>query len=145
MKVVIHPDLKEFLFCLKSGDVRFLVIGAYVLATLGRPRFSEDLDVFVDATPQNASVIAAALREFGGFEELARVVSDHQSQADRMTTIGRAPLAIDVTTGIDGVTFEEGGRGETKSRSTASSSASLASASTSEPSALPAAPRTSPI
>ena len=114
MKVVIHHDLKEFLFCLKRGDVRFVVIGAYVLATLGRPRFSEDLDVFVDASPQNASAIAAALREFGGFEELARVVPDHLSEANRMITIGRAPLAIDVTTGIDGVTFEEAWEGRSE-------------------------------
>jgi hypothetical protein len=111
MKVVLHPDLKEFLLCLKRGDARFVVIGAYVLATLGRPRYSDDLDVFVEASRRNAQAIAAALREFGGFEQLARVVVDHLSQPDRMVSIGRPPLAIDVTTGIDGVSFEEAWEG----------------------------------
>lgn len=107
MKVVLHPDLKEFLFCLKRADVKFVVIGAYVLATLGRPRYSDDLDVFVEASRENAEAIAEALIAFGGFQELARVVPDHLSEPDRMITIGRPPLAIDVTTGIDGVTFLE--------------------------------------
>jgi len=107
MRLVLHPDLKEFLLCLKRRDVRFVVIGAYVLATLGRPRFSDDLDVFVEPSRENAEAIASALREFGGFEELASVVPDHLSTSDRMISIGRAPLAIDVTTGIDGVSFAE--------------------------------------
>jgi hypothetical protein len=107
MKAVLHPDLKEFLFCLKRHDVKFVVIGAYVLATLGRPRYSDDLDVFVEPSPENADAIARALIAFGGFHELAQVVPDHLSNPDRMITIGRPPLAIDMTTGIDGVTFAE--------------------------------------
>jgi len=107
MRVVLHPDLKEFLLCLKRADVKFVVIGAYVLATLGRPRYSDDLDVFVEASGENAEAIAEALIAFGGFEQLARVVRDHLSEPDRMITIGRPPLAIDVTTGIDGLTFVE--------------------------------------
>lgn len=107
MKLVLHPDLREFLLCLKRRDVSFVVIGAYVLATLGRPRYSDDLDVFVEPSRKNAEAIATALLEFGGFEELARVVPDHLSAPDRMISIGRPPIAIDVTTGIDGVAFAE--------------------------------------
>jgi len=107
MRAVLHPDLREFLLCLERLEVRFVVVGAYVLATLGRPRYSDDLDVFVEASRANAAAIAAALRELGGFDELAHAVLDHLSQPDRMIGIGRPPLAIDVTTGIDGVSFEE--------------------------------------
>jgi hypothetical protein len=40
MKIpTIHPDLKEFLHCLKQQEVRFVVGGSYVMAVLGRPRF----------------------------------------------------------------------------------------------------------
>lgn len=111
MALVLHPDLKEFLLSLRRHDVRFVVIGAYVLATLGRPRFSDDLDVFVEASPDNAERIATMLRDFGGFDELAQAVPGHLSQPDRMISIGRAPLAIDMTTGIDGLTFEEAWEG----------------------------------
>jgi hypothetical protein len=51
----LHPDLKEFLLCLERHRVRFLVVGAHVLATLGRPRYSDDLDVVVEPTKANAA------------------------------------------------------------------------------------------
>ena len=114
MKAVIHPDLKEFLFCLARADVKFVVIAAYVLAALGRPRYSDDLDVFVEASTENARAIANALREFGGFKSLAEVVLEHLAQENQMISIGRPPLAIDVTTGIDGVSFAEAWAGRTE-------------------------------
>jgi hypothetical protein len=46
----IPQDLKECLFCLQDRDVKFVVAGAYVLATLGRPRYSDDLDVLIEPT-----------------------------------------------------------------------------------------------
>lgn len=63
--------------------------------------------MLVEPSRENAEAIASGLRAFGGFEELARVVPGHLDQPDRMISIGRPPLAIDVTTGIDGVSFEE--------------------------------------
>jgi len=103
----LHCDFKEFLFSLVRHDVKFVVIGAHALATLGRPRYSEDLDVFVEASEQNAQRVSAAIREFGGFDALANAVVEHMAEPDRMFTMGTPPVAIDVTTSIDGVTFEE--------------------------------------
>jgi hypothetical protein len=40
-----------------AADVRFLIVGAYALAVHGRPRATGDMDVWVDATPENASRI----------------------------------------------------------------------------------------
>ncbi|MGH9147129.1 MAG: hypothetical protein ACRD1Q_10500 [Vicinamibacterales bacterium] len=34
---------------------RFLIVGAYALALHGRPRATGDLDVWIDATPENAA------------------------------------------------------------------------------------------
>lgn len=58
-------DWSEFLHLLQKHRVRFLVVGAHALAAHGRPRFTGDFDVFVDATPANARRVCAALREFG--------------------------------------------------------------------------------
>jgi len=111
MTPMLHPDFREFLSSLKRHRVRFVVVGAYVLATLGRPRYSDDLDVLVDPSRENADRIAAALRDFGGFEDLADAIRTHLDSPDRLVSIGRPPLAIDITTGIDGVTFEEAWQG----------------------------------
>jgi hypothetical protein len=56
----LHPDFREFLFCLLDHKVRFLVAGAYVLAVLGRPRVTDDLDVLVQPTVANAKRLADA-------------------------------------------------------------------------------------
>ena len=61
----LHPDLSEFLCCLDDHGVRFLVLGGHVLATLGRPRFTDDLDVLVEPTKANALRLAKALAAFG--------------------------------------------------------------------------------
>ncbi|MDH5675466.1 MAG: nucleotidyltransferase [Myxococcales bacterium] len=103
----IPPDLREFLFCLLDHGVRFVVAGAYVLATLGRPRYSEDLDLLVEPTPDNAGRLAEALRSFGGFEELADAAREHFTEPERMATLGRPPIAIDILSSLTGLSFEE--------------------------------------
>jgi len=103
----IPHDLKEFLFCLLDHDVRFVVAGAYVLATLGRPRYSEDLDVLVEPNTDNGTRLGEALRSFGGFGELADAAAQHFSEPERMATLGRPPLAIDILSSLTGLTFAE--------------------------------------
>ena len=61
----MNSDLKELLELLKSHDVRFLVIGSHLLALYARPRFTEDLVLWIERTSENALRLAAALREFG--------------------------------------------------------------------------------
>lgn len=107
----IPQDLKEFMFCLQDHGVRFVVAGAYVLATLGRPRYSNDLDVLVEPTRDNADRLANALRSFGGFDQLADAARTHFTQPERMATLGRPPIAIDILSSLTGLTFEEAWNG----------------------------------
>jgi hypothetical protein len=106
----LHPDLSAFLCCLVDHRVRFVVLGAHVLATLGRPRFTEDLDVLVEPTKANAARLADALRSFD-YEELAAKTAAHFSRPERMATHGRPPVAIDILSSTTGVEFREAWRG----------------------------------
>lgn len=101
----LHPDLSAFLCCLADHRVRFLVIGAHVLATLGRPRYTDDLDVWVEPTAANAKRLARALESFG-YGELAQHAAAHFSVPERMATLGRKPVAIDILTSTPSVRFE---------------------------------------
>jgi hypothetical protein len=62
---ILHKDLKEFLRLLGAHKVRYLVVGGYAVGVHGYPRYTGDLDVFVDSAPDNAASIVAAFREFG--------------------------------------------------------------------------------
>ena len=61
----LTTDWKEFLSLLISHRVKFLLIGAHAVAVHARPRFTEDLDVFVEPTTQNAKRLREVLQAFG--------------------------------------------------------------------------------
>src|SRR5215470_9632826 len=99
----LPPDWNELIESLLSHRVRFLVVGAHALAAHGRPRATQDLDLFVDPTESNAKRLGAALAEFG-YPALAREWKKFTDR-DRMATLGREPLRVDIMTSISGVDF----------------------------------------
>ena len=99
------PDWNEFIRLLRSHRVRFVIVGAHAVAAAGRPRATQDLDVLVEPTTSNAARLGRALRAFG-FPVLADDAAQF-AEIDRMATLGRPPLQIDVLTSITGVTFAD--------------------------------------
>jgi hypothetical protein len=61
----IPPDWKEFLSALLSENTKFLLIGAHALAFHVEGRLTEDLDVFVEPSEENAVRVHQALVRFG--------------------------------------------------------------------------------
>ena len=61
----MNQDFVDLLRAFIDHDVRFLIVGAYALALHGRPRATGGLDVWVDATPENARRVVRALVSFG--------------------------------------------------------------------------------
>jgi hypothetical protein len=107
-------DWNEFIGLLNAHRVRFLIVGAHALAANGRPRATQDLDVFIDANPANVGRLGEALHAFG-FGDLAGEVRRF-CEPERMATLGSAPLRIDIMNHIDGVTFAEAWRGRVRAR-----------------------------
>jgi hypothetical protein len=87
------------------------VVGGQALAAAGKPRFTQDLDLLVEPTAENAARVGEALIAFG-FEEVGRAVRTQFRREKRMATLGVPPVAIDIMTTISGVSFDEawGGR-----------------------------------
>ena len=107
-KIRLADDFRDLLRAFVAHDVRFLVVGAYALAVLGRPRATGDLDVWVDATRANGRRAFAALREFGAPLHDLRV--EDLATPGVVFQIGLPPLRIDVLTVIDGVEFSSAWR-----------------------------------
>ena len=61
----LASDFKEFLKLLNSNHVEYLLIGGYAVGIYGYIRATNDLDIWVNISPQNAAKIEKALREFG--------------------------------------------------------------------------------
>ena len=103
--MTFHPVFSEFLSTFVSHRVRFLVVGGHALAVHGRPRYTDDLDVWVDPTQANAKRVVAALKALGYDGDALH--ADEFSTLDRMTHLGTPPLRIDIMTSVSGVPFAE--------------------------------------
>ncbi len=99
----LSQDFKEFIASLNASRVRYLVVGGYAVAMHGHPRYTKDLDVWVDCTAANAKRVVRAFADFG-FESLGVKAADFE-QPDRMLQMGFPPNRIDVLTSLAGVDF----------------------------------------
>ena len=98
-------DFADLLRAFIDHDVRFLVIGAYALAVHGRPRATGDLDLWVDATTENAARTMRALQAFGA--PLADLREADLATPGVVFQIGVAPVRIDILTNATGISFGE--------------------------------------
>lgn len=101
----LHKDLKEFVELLKALDVHFVIVGAFALAHHGYPRYTGDIDLFVENSTENAERILSALRQFG-FPDIGLSKEDFVAK-DQVVQLGVAPNRIDILTFLSGVSFEE--------------------------------------
>jgi hypothetical protein len=102
---VLSQDFREFIQSLNAHDVRYLIIGGYAVALHGHPRYTKDLDVWVDSSEENATRLVAALKEFG-FTSL-ELKPDDFMESGQVIQLGFPPNRIDLVTSADGVEFAE--------------------------------------
>lgn len=103
MKLNFEGHWNEFLSALIARRVRFVIVGGHAVAGHGEPRFTEDLDVFVEPTLANAKRLRAALIDFG-FASSAPA-AEKLAVRGKVWIMGSKPWRIDILTGIDGVSF----------------------------------------
>jgi phage replication-related protein YjqB (UPF0714/DUF867 family) len=63
--MVLNPDFKEFLQSLNDNQVRYLVTGGHAVAFHGYPRYTKDLDIWIEQDRDNARRLVTALGQFG--------------------------------------------------------------------------------
>lgn len=102
----LPQDWQEFLSSLNASRVRYLVIGAHALAAHGAPRYTADLDVWVEADAANARRVVTALKAFGFGSLKGLSVEDFQNP-EMVVMLGVPPLRIDLLTSISGCSFEK--------------------------------------
>lgn len=101
----MNPDFLDVVRLLHSADARFLVVGAHALAAHGIPRATGGLDIWVQATPENARVVWRALADFGARLEALGIHEEDFAEDGNVVQFGTPPRRIDLLTAIDGVTF----------------------------------------
>ena len=103
--MILNQDFKEFIQSLNDNGVRYLVVGGYAVALHGHPRYTKDIDIWIDLSDVNAANMVKAIDQFG-FGSLGLTAEDFLVP-DQIIQLGYAPNRIDILTTVPGVDFAQ--------------------------------------
>jgi hypothetical protein len=101
---MLNRDFKEFIKSLNDNDVRYLVVGGYAVAFHGHPRYTKDIDIWIEMNRGNATNLMRALDEFG-FGSIGLKAEDFL-EPNQVVQLGYPPNRIDLLLSLSGVEFE---------------------------------------
>lgn len=101
-----NPHYNELLRILNEFEVEYLVVGGYAVMKYTEPRYTKDLDVWVRNSLRNSTRLYHALAKFGAPLRHDGVTPETFTKDAVVYQIGVAPVRIDISTHIDGVTFD---------------------------------------
>ena len=105
--IELFDDFRDILVELHNAGARFVVLGGHAVAFHGHPRATKDLDVLVEADPDNAKRVYAALAAFGAPLSVFEVNVEDFASYDGVLQLGVPPRRIDIINRADGITFAE--------------------------------------
>ncbi len=93
----MNTKFLELLAEFERHEVKAMLIGAYAVAAYGHVRNTKDVDLWVEASPDNAARVFAALTAFGldGKYSLEKL-----SREDNIVHLSGEGWAIDIMTGV---------------------------------------------
>ena len=101
----VQKDYEEFLKLLNRSNVKYVIVGAYALAYHAKPRYTKDMDIFIEPTRENATAVLQAIKNFG-FRKI-KLTSEDIIEEDKIVQLGYEPVRIDILNSLSGCTFKE--------------------------------------
>lgn len=101
----VEKDYEELLKLFNKHRVKYCVIGAFAVAHYVKPRYTKDIDIFIDNSLENAERIINALTAFG-FEDLD-LSEDDLCQEGNIIQLGYEPLRVDIVISLPGCRFDQ--------------------------------------
>lgn len=93
-------DFEDILELFERHQVRYLVVGGLAFTFHAMPRYTKDIDLWIDAEKGNVERANLALREFGSPEFL------DPTEASEILQIGTAPNRVDILRDAGPVSFD---------------------------------------
>jgi hypothetical protein len=101
----MNSNFEELLSHFNARSVKYLIVGGYAVMLYTEPRYTKDLDLWVEASEENAAKVFLALAEFGA--PLAGMTAADFAHEGFFYQLGMPPTRVDVLMSIDGVQFDE--------------------------------------
>ena len=99
----MNSDFKDLLRVLGECDVRYLVAGGYAVIHHSQPRYTKDIDIWLEPEPTNARKLMRAFLIFG--IPMHGVTQSDFATPGTQFNLGVAPCEIDFLTTIPGLEF----------------------------------------
>jgi hypothetical protein len=105
--IELYEDFRDLLVEPHNAGARFVVPGGHAVAFHGHPRATKDLDVLVEAHPDNAKRVYAALAASRAPLSAFEVGVEDLASYDGILQIGVPPRRIDIINRADGISVDE--------------------------------------
>jgi len=99
MSSEVPQDFEDMLDALENNTVRYLIIGGLAFTFHVKPRYTKDIDIWIDPERQNVNRANLALEEFGSPFYL------DPKRPEEILQLGVAPNRIDLIRKIKGIRF----------------------------------------
>jgi hypothetical protein len=103
--VSVSKDFEELFASLNTHGVRALIVGGYAYAYHVKPRYTKDIDIWVDPATDNLERLLQALQDFG-FGSIGLTVEDF-AKPNHFVQLGFPPNRVDLLSTLKGLSFEE--------------------------------------
>ena len=100
----VSKDFEELFALLNAQGVKGLIVGGYAVTYHTKPRYTKDIDIWIEPTRENVERLLQALDDFG-FGNLGLKAEDFS--LGRFVQLGQPPNRIDLLTAIKSVAFAE--------------------------------------
>ena len=99
----MNSDFKELLQSFARHKVKYLIVGGYAVIHYSQPRYTKDLDLWIEPSVKNARKVAHAFAEFG--IPLIEVTEIDLATEGTQFVLGVAPVMLDFLTSIPPLKF----------------------------------------
>ena len=95
-------DFREFIELLNKHEVRYLIVGGYALSYHSRPRFTQDIDFWIDKNKENAKAEPSEIFK----KYCPRILTDLKSwMISSRTLLLEARAGVGIINGFHGLIF----------------------------------------
>lgn len=101
----MNSDFKELLSIFTENQVKYLIIGGYAVSEYAEPRYTKDLDIWIEASVKNGERVFASLKQFKA--PLFDLTPQDFSEEGSFYQMGRPPVRVDILMSIEGKSFAD--------------------------------------
>ncbi len=94
-------DFEDILDLFARHEVRYLIVGGLAFIFHAKPRYTKDIDLWIDSEPENVERANRALAEFGSPEMMST------DDPNEVLQLGAAPNRIDLLRDVVALSFAE--------------------------------------